>query len=154
MVLLSLTFVWIKLNIDEGHLQCISQKNYHHSYQPMVSFFRIWLINNQPHHMLCTCDEFFFFFFLGLMSLLFIYLINFLDKFFLKIWISRNVPYFVGILSEIGEIFLLGCSQVFSQLNVRFKGIFEPHKSLIQSGESSYQYKCVLRCSFIFLGKG
>ena len=47
------------------------------------------------------------------MSLLFIYLINFLDKFFLKIWISRNVPYFVGILNEIGEIFLPGCSQVF-----------------------------------------
>ena len=57
--------------------------------------------------------SFFFFFFLGLMSLLFIYLINFLDKFFLKIWISRNVPYFVGILNEIGEIFLPGCSQVF-----------------------------------------
>ena len=81
---------------------------------------------------------------------LFIYLINFLDKFFLKIWISRNVPYFVDILNEIGEIFLPGCSQVFFQLNIRFRGIFEPHKSPIQSGESSYQYKRVLRCSFFF----
>ena len=96
----------------------------------------------------------FFFFFLGLMSLLFIYLINFLDKFFLKIWISRNVPYFVGILNEIGEIFLPGCSQVFFQLNIRFRGIFEPHKSPIQSGESSYQYKHVLRCSFFFFFVG
>ena len=98
--------------------------------------------------------SFFFFFLLGLMSLLFIYLINFLDNFFFKIWISRNVPYFVGILSEIGEIFLPGCSQVFSQLNVRFRGIFEPHKSPIQSGESSYQYKRVLRCSFFFFFGG
>ena len=49
------------------------------------------------------------------------------------------MSYFVGILNGVGNIFLLGCSQVFSGLNVRFRGIFEPHKSLVQRGESSYK---------------
>ena len=37
--------------------------------------------------------------------------------------------YFVGILSGVGDIFLPDYPQVFSLLNLRFKGIFEPHKS-------------------------
>ena len=38
------------------------------------------------------------------------------------------MSYFVGILSGVGDIFLLSCFQVFFLLNVRFKGIFELHK--------------------------
>ena len=33
------------------------------------------------------------------------------------------MSYVVGILSEVGDIFLRSCSQVFSLLNVRFRGI-------------------------------
>ena len=48
-----------------------------------------------------------------------------LDKFVLKTWISRKVSYFVGILSRVRNIFLLGCPQIFFLLNIRFRGIFE-----------------------------
>ena len=47
--------------------------------------------------------------------------------------------YFVGISSGVEDIFLSGCSQVFSLLNVEFRDIFEPYKSPIQRGESSYK---------------
>ena len=36
-----------------------------------------------------------------------------MDKFVLKVWISRRLSYFVSILSEVGDIFLPGCPQVF-----------------------------------------
>ena len=52
--------------------------------------------------------------------------------------------YFVGILSEVRDIFLSGCLQVFFfGLNVRFKNIFEPHKSPIQIEESFYKYHLI-----------
>ena len=54
-----------------------------------------------------------------------------MDKFVLKIWISGNMSYFVGILNGVGDIFLLSCPQVFILLNVRFKDISELHKSLV-----------------------
>ena len=69
-----------------------------------------------------------------------LFFFSFLDKFVLKSWISRRVSYFVGILSEVGDIFLLGCPQVFSLLNVRFRGISKLHKNLVQRGECSYIY--------------
>ena len=59
-----------------------------------------------------------------------------MDKFVLKTLISRRVSYFVGILSRVGDIFLSSCSQVFSLLNLRFKGIFKLHKSPVQRRES------------------
>ena len=61
----------------------------------------------------------------------------------MKTWISRKVSYFVSILSGVRDIFLPGCPQVFSQLNIRFIDISEPHKSSIQRGES---YICVCVC--------
>ena len=62
-----------------------------------------------------------------------------MDKFVLKTWIRRRLFYFVGILSGIRDIFLSDCPQYFSILNVRFIGIFEPHKSPVQREESSYK---------------
>ena len=47
------------------------------------------------------------------------------------------MSYFVGILSGVVDIFLSSCPQVFSLLNLRFRGISELHKSLVQRGESS-----------------
>ena len=47
------------------------------------------------------------------------------------------MSYFVGILIGIVDIFLPSYTQVFSLLNLRFMGIFEPHKNLFQRGESS-----------------
>ena len=44
-----------------------------------------------------------------------------LDKFVLKIQISRRVSYFVGFLSGVRDIFLPSGSQIFSQLNLRFR---------------------------------
>ena len=52
---------------------------------------------------------------------------------------------FVSILSGVRDIFLPGCPQVFSQLNVRFRDISESHKSPIQKCES-YIYVCVCVC--------
>ena len=49
------------------------------------------------------------------------------------------MTYFVGILSGVGDIFLPDCPQVFSLLNVRFRGISEPHKSSARKEESSYK---------------
>ena len=65
--------------------------------------------------------------------------IYFLDNFVLNIWIIRKVSYFVGILCGVWDIFLPDCSQVLSLLNVGPRGISEPHKSLVQRGESSYR---------------
>ena len=47
------------------------------------------------------------------------------------------MSYFVNILSGVIDIFLPSYTQVFSLLNLRFMGIFEPHKNLFQRGESS-----------------
>ena len=72
----------------------------------------------------------FFFFFFNIKKM---------DKFVLKTLISRRVSYFVGILSRVGDIFLSSCSQVFSLLNLRFRGIFELHKSPVQKEKSCYK---------------
>ena len=69
----------------------------------------------------------------------FFVIIFFFDKFVLKIWISRRVSYFAGILSKVGNIFLSGCSQVFFLLNVKFRGISKAHKSPVQIEKSSYR---------------
>ena len=61
------------------------------------------------------------------------------DRCFLKTWISRRISYFVDILSAVGDVFLPSCPQVLFLLNVGFRGIFKPHKSLVQKGESSYR---------------
>ena len=61
------------------------------------------------------------------------------DKFVLKTWISRKVFYFVGILSVVRDIFLPGCSKVLLLLNVWFRAIFEPNKSLVQRRKSCYR---------------
>ena len=58
-----------------------------------------------------------------------------MNKFVLKTWISRRVSYFVGILSGTRDIFLPGCPQVFSLLNLRFRSISKSYKSLVQSGD-------------------
>ena len=47
--------------------------------------------------------------------------------------------YFVGILRGVGNISLLGCPQVLFLTNLKFMGIPESHKSLIQKGESFYR---------------
>ena len=44
--------------------------------------------------------------------------------------------YFIGILSGVGDIFLLDCLQVFFLLNVKFRGIFELYKSPVERGEN------------------
>ena len=67
-------------------------------------------------------EKFFFFFFLNF---------NF--------WISRRVFYFVGILRGVRNVFLLGCSQVLSPLNVVSKGISESYQSSIQRREFYYR---------------
>ena len=46
------------------------------------------------------------------------------------------MSYFVGILSEIEDIFLPSYPQDFFLLNVKFKDIFEPYKSLVQKEKS------------------
>ena len=63
----------------------------------------------------------------------------FWNKFVLKIWISGKMSYFVGILSGVGDIFLLSCPQVFTLLNVRFKDISELYKSPVQRKKASYR---------------
>ena len=72
----------------------------------------------------------------GLKFFIFYFLI--LDKFVLKTWISRQVSYFVGILSEIGNIFLV-VLKFFFLLSVRFKSISKSYKSSVQRGKSSYK---------------
>ena len=57
-----------------------------------------------------------------------------MDKFVLKIWIGKKVSYFVGILSEVRDIFL----QLFSSFFlIKYKviDIFKPHQNLIKKGE-------------------
>ena len=49
------------------------------------------------------------------------------------------MSYFVGVLSEVGDISLLNCLQVFFLFKVRIRYIFESHKSLVQSEEFSYK---------------
>ena len=54
--------------------------------------------------------------------------------------------HFVSILS-VGNIFLASGPQVLSLLNVRFKSIFKPYKSLIQKRKILiYIYVCVCVC--------
>ena len=47
------------------------------------------------------------------------------------------MSYFVEILSEVRDIYLPSCLQVFSLLNIRFKGISKLHKSSVQKKEFS-----------------
>ena len=61
-------------------------------------------------------------------------------KFVLKTWISRGMSYFVGILSGVGDIFVLGCPLVFSLWNVGSRGISKPQKSPIQREEFCFIY--------------
>ena len=61
-----------------------------------------------------------------------------LNKFVLKIWISRRVSYLVGILSGVRDI-LPGYLQVLSLSNVWSKGISELHKSPVQIENSCYK---------------
>ena len=49
---------------------------------------------------------------------LFYFNFNFLDKFVFKTWISGRVSYFIGILCGVENIFLLGCPQILSLLNL------------------------------------
>ena len=49
------------------------------------------------------------------------------------------MSYFVGFVSGVRDMFLLGCPQVVSLLNLRFRGISEPHKNPFQRGKSSYR---------------
>ena len=94
------------------------------------------------------CDKVFFFFFFLSNIIIFLlkkildrfsFLESILDWFVLKTQISRRVSYFVDILNRVGDIFLPNCPQIFSLLNVKFRDIFEPYKSPIQKGESSYK---------------
>jgi len=62
-----------------------------------------------------------------------------LDKFVLKTWISRRVPYFIGVLHGIENIFLPNCPQILSLLNIGSSGISEPHKILVRKRESFYR---------------
>ena len=50
------------------------------------------------------------------------------------------MSYFISILREVGDIFLPGCPQVLFLLNVRFKSIYEPHKSPTQRGDFIYLF--------------
>ena len=50
------------------------------------------------------------------------------------------MSYFIGILNEVGDIFLLDYLQVFSLLNLRFKDISKSYKSPVQRGEFFYLY--------------
>ena len=49
------------------------------------------------------------------------------------------MSYFVGILNEVGDIFLPDSPQVLSWSNIVFRGIFEPHKNPVKMGESCYR---------------
>ena len=57
----------------------------------------------------------------------------------MKTWISRKVSYFVGILSEVEDIFSPDYPQVFSLLNIGFRDISEAHKNLVWKGKSFYR---------------
>ena len=59
-----------------------------------------------------------------------------MDKFVLKIWISRKASFLISILSGVRDIFLPVCPQVFFQLNVRYSYISERHESPIRRAES------------------
>lgn len=49
------------------------------------------------------------------------------------------MPYFVCILSGVGDKLLPGCPQAFFMLKVRFRSNSESHKNPIQREESSYK---------------
>ena len=104
-------------------------------YESVVKMLKIqhfsYIFKLASSHAFCVCDEVFFF----QIKCHNFYLKKKLDKFVLKIWISRRVSYFVGILSGVGNIFLLSYPQVLSLLSVKFKGISEPHKNSIQKNE-------------------
>ena len=56
-----------------------------------------------------------------------IFLLKNLNKFVLKIWISRKISYFVGILSGVGDISLSDCPQIFFLVKRKDLGIFLSH---------------------------
>ena len=62
-----------------------------------------------------------------------------MDKFVLKIWITKKVSFFVGIISGVRDVLLPSCTQVFSLLNLKFRSISKPDKSPIQRKKSSYK---------------
>ena len=47
------------------------------------------------------------------------------------------MSYFIGILSDVGDIFLSSCPQISPPLNVRFRSISKPQKKKIQSKKSN-----------------
>ena len=49
------------------------------------------------------------------------------------------MSYLIGILREIWDIFLSGCSQILSLLNVESRGICKTYKSLIQREKFFYK---------------
>ena len=49
------------------------------------------------------------------------------------------MSYLIGILRKVGDIFLLGRSQILFLLNVGSRGISETHINLIQRGKSFYK---------------
>ena len=61
-------------------------------------------------------------------------LIKFL-KFILKTWINRRMSYFLGSLSGVGDIFLLGYPLVLSLWNVESRGFSKPQKSPVHIRE-------------------
>ena len=78
-----------------------------------------------------------------------------MDKFVLKIWISRKASYLISILSGVGDIFLPVCPQVFFQLNVRYRDISERHECPIRRAESYiYIYIYIYICMYIYICKG
>ena len=49
------------------------------------------------------------------------------------------MSYFVSILCGVGNVFLSGCSQVLSLLNLGSRRISELYKNPVQKGESCYR---------------
>ena len=52
-------------------------------------------------------------------------------------WRHSRISYFVDIFSRVENIFLNGCLQILSILNIRFKSISEPHKTSVLEEKSS-----------------
>ena len=57
-----------------------------------------------------------------------------MDKFVLNTWISETVSYFVGILCEVGDIFLLSYPQLLSLLNAWSRSILNHIKAQSKEG--------------------
>ena len=52
-------------------------------------------------------------------------------------WRHSRISYFVDIFSRVENIFLNGCFQILSVLNIRFKNISKLHKNSVQKEKSS-----------------